>query len=198
MSNLTIQATVPSAALNRILHAASRAQSRSAPIYEMVQLAVRKGTLYAKCFNGAMGISAQTVVEDQGTGFEALVNAQTLAGLVGAMNGPVQLIPEANKSLKIECGTARATLTGIEDTLPQIDDPKAKTVCTLSGEALANVLRVSVCAAGDTALHLNGVLMDVSASKITTLPTKGRGRNRHKTASNAPPPRMPRSRSLNI
>lgn len=173
MSNPTIQATVPSAALNRILHAASRAQSRSAPIYEMVQLAVQKGTLYAKCFNGAMGISAQTAVEDQGTGFEVLVNAQTLAGLVGTMNGPVQLIPEANKSLKIECGTARATLTGLEDTLPQIDDPKAKTICTMSGEALANVLRVSVCAAGDTALHLNGVLVDVSASKITTWTADG-------------------------
>ena len=173
MSNPTIQATVPSAALNRILHAASRAQSRSAPIYEMVQVAVRNGVLSAKCFNGLMGISAQTAVEDQGIGFEALVNVQTLTGLVSAMNGPVQIIPEANKGLKIECGTAKAKLTGIEDALPEIDDATAKTICTLSGEALASVLRVSVCAASDTALHLNGILVDISASKITTWTADG-------------------------
>lgn len=173
MSNPTIHATISSAALNRLLHAASRAGSRSAPIYEMVQLAVRKGTLYAKCFNGAMGISAQTSVEDQGAGFEALVNVQTLASLVSAMNGPVQLIPEPNKGLRIECGTAQAVLTGLEDSLPQIDDPKATTICSLSGEALTRILRVSVCAAGDTALHLNGVFVDVSATKITTWTADG-------------------------
>ena len=100
MSNPTIQATVPSAALNRILHAASRAQSRSAPIYEMVQLAVRKGTLYAKCFNGAMGISAQTAVEDQGTGFEALVNAQTLAGLGRRNERPSPTDPRSQQELE--------------------------------------------------------------------------------------------------
>jgi DNA polymerase III sliding clamp (beta) subunit (PCNA family) len=173
MSDPTIQATVSSTALNRLLHAASRAGSRSAPIYEMVQLAVRKGTLYAKCFNGAMGISAQTSVENQGAGFEALVNVQTLASLVSAMNGPIELIPEPNKGLRIECGTANAKLTGLEDALPQIDDPKAKSICTLSGEALSSVLRVSACAAGDTALHLNGVFVDVSASKITTWTADG-------------------------
>lgn len=173
MSNPTIQATISSVALNRLLHAASRAGSRSAPLYEMVQLAVRKGTLYAKCFNGAMGISAQTSVEDQGAGFEALVNVQTLASLVSAMNGPVQLIPEPNKGLRIECGTAQAVLTGLEDSLPQIDDPKATTICSLSGEALTRILRVSVCAAGDTALHLNGVFVDVSATKITTWTADG-------------------------
>jgi DNA polymerase III sliding clamp (beta) subunit (PCNA family) len=173
MSNPTIQATVSSTALNRLLHAASRAGSRSAPIYEMVQLAAHKGTLYAKCFNGAMGISAQTSVEDQGTGFEALVNVQTLASLVSTMNGPVRLIPEPSKGLRIECGTAQAILTGLEDSLPQIDDPKAKTICTLSGETLSKILRVSVCAAGDTALHLNGVLVDVSASKITSWTADG-------------------------
>jgi len=173
MSNPTTKATVSSASLNRLLHAASRAGSRSAPIYEMVQLAVRKGTLYAKCFNGAMGISAQTSVEDQGAGFEALVNVQTLASLVSAMNGPVQLVPETNKGLRIECGTAQAVLTGLEDSLPQIDDPKARTICTLSGEALSSILRVSVCAAGDTALHLNGVFVDISASKVTTWTADG-------------------------
>jgi DNA polymerase III sliding clamp (beta) subunit (PCNA family) len=120
-----------------------------------------------------MGISAQTSVEDQGASFEALVNVQTLASLVSAMNGHVQLMPEPKKGLRIECGTAQAVLTGLEDNLPQIDDPKAKTICTLSGEALASVLRVSVCAAGDTALHLNGVFADVSASKITTWTADG-------------------------
>jgi hypothetical protein len=75
--------------------------------------------------------------------------------------------------LRIECGTAKAKLTGLEDALPQIDDPKAKTICTLRGEALSSILRVSACAAGDTALHLNGVFVDVSAGKITTWTADG-------------------------
>jgi hypothetical protein len=174
MSDPTIQATVSSTALNRLLHAASRAGSRSAPIYEMVQLAVRKGTLYAKCSTARWD---HKLLEDQGTGFEALVNVQTLASLVSAMNGPVQLIPEPNKGLRIECGTAKAKLTGLEDALPQIDDPKAKTICSLSGEALASIPAV---ARGDTTLHLNGVFVDVSPAR--SRPDRGRVRAACETA----------------
>jgi len=105
MAKISNKGVLPSAALSRALNIVGRASGKTDASYEMVQVEVKNGKLTVRCFNGTMGILASIPVEDQGNGFDAIVNAQAFASLVGSMNGPVTLMPEGKKGLKVECGS---------------------------------------------------------------------------------------------
>src|SRR3989304_4639428 len=143
------QAVIPSAALSRALSVVSRGAGKDG-LYEMMQVDVKNGTLTVQCFNGTMGVSVQTAVEDQGSGIDAMINAQALVSLVSNMSGAVTILQEARKGLKVECESVSVTLKGTQaGTLPELDDGKAKDVCSMSGEALTLALQASVSAHTD-------------------------------------------------
>lgn len=168
------QAVIPSAALSRALNVVSRGAGRDG-LYEMMQVDVRNGVLTVRCFNGTMGVSVQTAVEDQGSGIDAMINAQALVSLVSNMSGAVTILQEARKGLKVECDAVSVSLKGTQaGTLPELEDGKAKDVCSLSGEALIGALRVAVSAhSDDKSPVLNGVLFEVFAERMITMAADG-------------------------
>lgn len=167
------QAVIPSAALSRALNVVSRGAGRDG-LYEMMQVDVKNGALTVQCFNGMMGVSVQTVVEDQGSGIEAMVNAQALVSLVSNMSGAVTLFQEARKGLKVECESVSVTLKGTQaGTLPELEEGKAKDVCSMTGEALILALQVAVSAHNDAVNSLSSVLFDISAERMTTMSADG-------------------------
>jgi hypothetical protein len=107
------QALMPATALSRALSFVSRGAGRDG-LYEMMQVDVKNGTLTVHCFNGTMGVSVQTVVEDQGAGIDAMVNAQAFVSLVSNMNGAVTMSQEARKGLKVECDSVSVSLKGTQ------------------------------------------------------------------------------------
>lgn len=59
-------------------------------------------------------------------------------------------------------------------TLPELEDGKAKDVCSMSGEALIGALQVAVSAhTDDKSPVLNGVLFEVFAERLTTMAADG-------------------------
>ena len=105
------QAVIPATALSRALNIVSRGAGRDG-LYEMMQVDVRNGALIVRCFNGTMGVSVQTAVEDQGSGIDAMVNAQAFVSLVSNMNGAVTMLQESRKGLKVECDSVSVSLKG--------------------------------------------------------------------------------------
>ena len=167
------QAVIPSAALSRALNVVSRGAGKDG-LYEMMQVDVKNGTLTVQCFNGTMGGSVQTAVEDQGSGIDAMINAQALVSLVSNMSGAVTILQEARKGLKVECESVSVTLKGTQaGTLPELEDGKAKGVCSMSGEALTLALQVAVSAHNDAVNSLSSVLFDISAERMTTMAADG-------------------------
>ena len=115
------QAVIPASALSRVLTVVSRGAGRDG-LYEMVQVDVRDGTLTAQCFNGTMGVSVQTAVEDHGSGIGAMVNAQAFVSLASSMNCAATLTQEARKGLKVECDSVSVSLKGTQTgELPGLD-----------------------------------------------------------------------------
>ena len=171
MTKNSNKGVLPSAALSRALNIAGRASGKIDASYEMVQLEIKNGKLTVRCFNGTMGILASIPVEDQGNGFECIVNAQAVASLVGSMNGPVVLSPEGKKGLKLECGLVSVTLKGTTRALPEFSDPQAKQVLKLSGQDLLELLRVSNSAATDSMLVFSSVLLDISSGETSSWAT---------------------------
>jgi len=168
------QAVIPATALSRALSTVSRGAGREG-LYEMVQVDIKSGILTVKCFNGTMGVSVQTPVEEQGSGIQAVVNAQAFVSLVSNMKSAVTILQEARKGLKVECDSVSVSLKGTQaGDLPDLEDESAKEVCTLTGEALINALQVSVSAYPDDRNPiLNGVLFDVSAERLITMAADG-------------------------
>ena len=168
------QALMPATALSRALNIVSRGAGRDG-LYEMMQVDVKNGVLIVRCFNGTMGVSVQTAVEDQGSGIDAMVNAQAFVSLVSNMNGAVTMTQEARKGLKVECDSVSISLKGTQTgELPAMEDGDAKEVCSLSGEALIDALQVSVSAhLDDKSPVLNGVLFDVFAERLITMAADG-------------------------
>ena len=162
---------LPSAALSRALNIVGRASGKVDASYEMVHLEIKNGKLTVRCFNGTMGILTSIPVEDQGNGFECIVNAQAFASLVGSMNGPVSLMPEGKKGIKVECGSVSVTLKGTTKALPEFSDPQAKQVLKLSGQDLLELLRVGNSAATDPMLVFSSVLIDVSSGETSAWAT---------------------------
>ena len=171
MTKNSNKGVLPSAALSRALNIAGRASGKLDASYEMVQLEIKNGKLTVRCFNGTMGILASIPVEDQGNGFESIVNAQAFASLVGSMNGPVTLNPDGKKGLKVECGSVSVTLKGTTKALPEFSDPQAKQVLKLSGQDLLELLRVGNSAATDPMLVFSSVLIDVSSGETSAWAT---------------------------
>jgi len=168
------QAVIPATALSRALSSVSRGAGREG-LYEMVQVDIKSGILTVKCFNGTMGVSVQTPVEEQGSGIQAVVNAQAFVSLVSNMKSAVTILQEARKGLKVEWDSVSVSLKGTQaGDLPDLEDESAKEVCTLTGEALINALQVSVSAYPDDRNPiLNGVLFDVSAERLITMAADG-------------------------
>ena len=171
MTKISNKGILPSAALSRALNVVGRASGKMDPSYEMLQMEVKSGELTVRCFNGTMGILASIPVEDQGNGFESIVNAQAFASLVGSMNGPVTLTPDSRKGLKVECGSVCVTLKGTTKALPEFDDPQAKQVLKLSGLDLLELLRVGNCSSTDPTLVFSSVLLDISSSETSSWAT---------------------------
>ena len=174
MSKNKNQAVIPASALSRVLTVVSRGAGRDG-LYEMVQVAVRDGTLTAQCFNGTMGVSVQTAVEDHGSGIGAMVNAQAFVSLASSMNGAATLTQEARKGLKVECDSVSVSLKGTQTgELPGLEEEDAKEVCSISGEALIRALQVAVSAhPDDKSPILHGVLFDVGAERLITMAADG-------------------------
>ncbi len=168
------QAVIPATALSRALSTVSRGAGREG-LYEMVQVDIRNGVLTVKWFNGTMGISVQAPAEDQGSGIEAMVNAQAFVSLVSNMNGAVTVLQEARKGLKVECESVSVSLKGTQaGDLPELEEETAKEVCTMTGEAMIHALQVSVSAYPvDRNPILNGVLCGVSAERLITVAADG-------------------------
>ena len=167
------QAVIPATALSRALNIVSRGAGRDG-LYEMMRVDVKNGVLIVRCFNGTMGVSVQTAVEDQGSGIDAMVNAQAFVSLVSNMNGAVTMLQESRKGLKVECDSVSVSLKGTQTgELPGLEED-AKEVCSLSGEALIRALQVSVSAhPDDKSPVLNGVLFDVFAERLITMAADG-------------------------
>jgi DNA polymerase III sliding clamp (beta) subunit (PCNA family) len=167
------QAVIPSAALSRALNVVSRGAGKDG-LYEMMQVDIKNGVLTVCCFNGIMGVSVQTAVEDQGSGVDAMINAQALVSLVSNMSGAVTISQEARKGLKVECESVSVSLKGtMAGTLPELEDSTARDVCSMSGEALIDALQVSVSAHNDSVHSLSSVLFDISAERMTTMSADG-------------------------
>ena len=171
MSKVSNKGILLSAALSRALNIVGRASGKIDPSYEMVQLEITNGKLTVRCFNGTMGILASIPVEDQGNGFDCIVNAQAFASLVGSMNGPVTLIPEGRKGLKVECGSVSVSLKGTTKALPEFNDAQAKQVLKLPGHDLLELLRVGNSAATDPMLVFSSVLLDISSGETSSWAT---------------------------
>lgn len=173
MTKIKIQAVIPSAALSRALNIVSRGAGRDG-LYEMMQVDIQNGSLTVQCFNGAMGVSVQTAVEDQGSGINAMINAQAFVSLVSNMSGAVTIGQDARKGLKVECESVSVTLKGTQvGTLPELEDSTARQVCSLSGENLIKILQVAVSAHNDPVNPLSSVLFDISSERMTTMAADG-------------------------
>jgi len=171
MTKISNKGTLPSAALSRALNLVGRASGKIDPSYEMVEAEVKNGKLSVRCFNGTMGILASLPVEDQGNGFDAIINAQAFASLVSSMNGPVTLTSEGKKGLKVECGSVSVTLKGTTKTLPEFSDPQARQVLKVSGHNLLELLRVGNSAATDPMLVFSSVLLNISSGETSSWAT---------------------------
>jgi len=171
MTKISNKGILPSAALSRALNMVGRGSGKIDATYEMVQLEIKNGKLSVRCFNGTMGILASIPVEDQGNGFDAIVNAQAFASLVSSMNGPVTLTPDGRKGLRVECGSVSVTLKGTTKALPEFGDPEARQVLKLSGQDLLELLCVGNSAATDPMLVFSSVLLDISSGETSSWAT---------------------------
>jgi hypothetical protein len=160
---------VPSASLAKALSAVVRASGKDP--FQMVHVLAENGKLSVRCFNGVMGILAIVTAEDKGNTFDATIDAQTFASLVGSMNGAVTLSPSGKNGLQVQSGSVDVTLKGINKTLPEFEDKDAKKVLTINGQDLLDLLRVGSCAATDVALAYAAVLMNVSSSETSSWAT---------------------------
>ena len=128
---------VPSASLAKALSTVVRASGKDP--YQMVHVQAENGKLSVRCFNGLMGILAIIAAEDKGNAFEATIDAQAFASLVGSMNGAVTLSPSGKRGLQVQSGSVDVTLKGINKTLPEFEDKDAKKVLTINGQDLLDL-----------------------------------------------------------
>jgi hypothetical protein len=154
--------TIPSAALAKALGAAARASGKDP--FQMVHIQAENGRLAVRCFNGLMGILATIPAQDKGNSFEATIDAQAFASLVGTMNGAVTLAPSGRNGLQVQCGSVDVTLKGIHKALPVFEDPDARKVLSIHGQELLDLMRVGSCAASDVTLAYASVLLDITSS----------------------------------
>ena len=160
---------VPSASLAKALSAVVRASGKDP--YQMVHVQAENGKLSVRCFNGLMGILAIIAAEDKGNAFDATIDAQAFASLVGSMNGAITLSPSGKNGLQVQSGSVDVTLKGINKTLPEFEDKDTKKVLTINGQDLLDLLRVGSCAATDVALAYAAVLMNVSSGETSSWAT---------------------------
>ena len=160
---------VPSASLAKALSTVVRASGKDP--YQMVHVQAENSKLSVRCFNGLMGILAIIAAEDKGNAFDATIDAQAFASLVGSMNGAVTLSPSGKNGLQVQSGSVDVTLKGINKTLPEFGDKDTKKVLTINGQDLLDLFRVGSCAATDVALAYAAVLMDVSSGETSSWAT---------------------------
>jgi DNA polymerase III sliding clamp (beta) subunit (PCNA family) len=160
---------VPSASLAKALGTVVRASGKDP--FQMVHVLAENGKLAVRCFNGLMGILAIVAAEDKGNTFDATIDAQAFASLVGSLNGAVTLSPSGKNGLQVQSGSVDVTLKGINKTLPEFEDKDAKKVLTINGQDLLDLLRVGSCAATDVALVYAAVLMNISSGETSSWAT---------------------------
>ena len=162
-------ASVPAASLAKALSAVVRASGKDP--YQMVHVQAEDGKLSIRCFNGLMGILAIIAAEDKGNAFEATVEAQAFASLVGSLSGAITLSPSGKNGLQVQSGSVDVTLKGIHKTLPEFEDRDARKVLTINGQDLLDLLRVGSCAATDVALAYAAVLVNVGSGETSAWAT---------------------------
>jgi DNA polymerase III sliding clamp (beta) subunit (PCNA family) len=160
---------VPSASLAKALGTVVRASGKDP--FQMVHVQAENGKLSVRCFNGLMGILAIVAAEDKGNGFDATIDAQAFAGLVGSMNAAITLSPSGKNGLQVQSGSVEVTLKGINKTLPEFEDKDTKKVLTINGQDLLDLLRVGSCAATDIALAYAAVLVNVTSGETSSWAT---------------------------
>ena len=160
---------VPSASLAKALSTVVRASGKDP--YQMVHVQAENSKLSVRCFNGLMGILAIVAAEDKGNAFDATIDAQAFASLVGSMNGAITLSPSGKNGLQVQSGSVDVTLKGINKTLPEFEDKDTKKVLTINGQDLLDLFRVGSCAATDVALAYAAVLMNVSSGETSSWAT---------------------------
>ena len=161
--------SVPSASLAKALSTVVRASGKDP--YQMVHVQAENGKLSIRCFNGLMGILAIIAAEDKGNAFDATIDAQAFASLVGSMNGAVTLSPSGKNGLQVQSGSVDVTLKGINKTLAEFEDKDSKKVLTINGQDLLDLLRVGSCAATDIALAYAAVLVNVTSGETSSWAT---------------------------
>ena len=161
--------TVPSASLAKALSTVVRASGKDP--YQMVHVQAENSKLSVRCFNGLMGILAIIAAEDKGNAFDATIDAQAFASLVGSMNGAVTLSPSGKNGLQVQSGSVDVILKGINKTLPESEDKDTKKVLTINGQDLLDLFRVGSCAATDVALAYAAVLLNVTSSETSSWAT---------------------------
>src|SRR5574339_425147 len=161
--------TIPSASLARALSTVVRASGKDP--FQMVHVQAENSKLSIRCFNGVMGILALVASEDKGNAFDATIDAQAFASLVGSMNGAITLSPSGKNGLQVQSGSVDVTLKGINKTLPEFEDKDAKKVLTINGQDLLDLFCVGNCAATDVALAYATVLLDVSPGETSSWAT---------------------------
>ena len=161
--------SVPSASLAKALSTVVRASGKDP--YQMVHVQAENGKLSVRCFNGLMGILAIIAAEDKGNAFDATIDAQAFASLVGSMNGAVTLSPSGKNGLQVQSGSVDVTLKGINKTLAEFEDKDSKKVLTVNGQDLLDLLRVGSCAASDVILAYAAVLVNVSSGETSSWAT---------------------------
>src|SRR5215208_1995308 len=161
--------SVPSASLAKALSTVVRASGKDP--YQMVHVQAENGKLSVRCFTGLMGILAIIAAEDKGSAFDATIDAQAFASLIGSMSGAVTLSPSGKNGLQVQSGSVDVTLKGINKTLPEFEDNNAKKVLTINGQDLLDLFRVGSCAATDIGLAYAAVLMNVSSGETSSWAT---------------------------
>jgi len=161
--------SVPAASLAKALSAVVRASGKDP--YQMVHVQAENGKLSVRCFNGLMGILAIIAAEDKGNAFDATIDAQAFASLVGSMNGAVTLSPSGKNGLQVQSGSVDVTLKGINKTLPEFEDKDSKKVLTINGQDLLDLFRVGSCAATDIGLAYAAVLVNVTSGETSSWAT---------------------------
>jgi hypothetical protein len=161
--------SVPAASLAKALSAVVRASGKDP--FQMIHVQAENGKLSVRCFNGLMSILAVIAAEDKGNAFDATIDAQAFAGLVGSMNAAITLSPSGKNGLQVQSGSVEVTLKGINKTLPEFEDKDAKQVLTINGQDLLDLLRVGSCAATDVALAYAAVLINVGSGETSSWAT---------------------------
>jgi DNA polymerase III sliding clamp (beta) subunit (PCNA family) len=119
-----------------------------------------------------MGILAIIPAEDKGNAWDATIDAQSFASLVGSLSGAVTLSTSGKNGLQVQSGSVDVTLKGINKELPDFEDKEAKKVLTINGQDLLDLLRVSVCSSTDEKLPiLNTVMFNITSSETSTWAT---------------------------